>query len=415
VHILLGAITFTAPIAHTSTGRQKVSLHRETPTSGLQSLSSSEIKFLNLEVEYSSMQAVQSDQLKAGQLYKIPFLFVIPEFTSMGFARTWDDEEPLKNWHALLPPSINSSTRRSCRSSAITSTTPGRIQYSIVVNAYQESSTSGVQCFGSAQREIHISSRPWQVNLLDISPFVRSSEYPRQRFTKGLLRRTVATLILKPSYPPLGYHAIGQRTDDRISFQGEFKLIAWFKTQSGNVKMPRIAASSGRLHEMTSYRLNALSVADPFSGHSTKNVVEIQITQTHAHHWSTEEDWYEASECPFTELASEPTHTMIGSQEIVIAWRWLTHSEVCPSFSSALISRWYNARIKILYTGLDAYTTRTLECEFPIKLSVQPFYQSSEDAPIHQVPAYSEVALLLEESRVSIDNASEGPPPYNRL
>lgn len=222
---------------------------------GFQPRSKSEIRFLNVEINYSAAQAIGTDCFKSCQLYTVPFQFLIPEFISMGFARSWSQEETLKDWHALLPPSVNSSVQSNFWTRGSSHAEPGKIQYLISATVYNATDNHRLYCIGSERREIRLRSRPWQTSLLDNAPFIEAEVSRQQTLSKGFLHRSLGNLLIRPVTPNLGHHFIGRSVNrNEISFEGTCAMMIEFTSRLAGTRPPRLTSTRGEMFQTTSYR-----------------------------------------------------------------------------------------------------------------------------------------------------------------
>jgi hypothetical protein len=375
-------------------GVQEVVLPRDVAHPGLQSRIKSAIKFLNIEIAWDAVQAIGSDQFVADQLYRVPFEFRIPEFMSTGFARSWSQQEALWNWHAILPPSVNAPVAPQFWSCGASHDGPGKIQYTVSVAVYRATQDLRLHCIGFGKREIRLRSRPWQTNLLDISPFVEAELSCQKVFTSGLLRRPLGILVCRPVTPPKGHHALGRLNGDRkISFAATFIMSTRFTSHNAKTQPPRLKSMYGEMRETTSYRPEVTTV-NPLHGHRVHHKSEIEIIQKGAEHWVTDDvsvlhaSGYEDQ----NDSQGGIEHPVAALQKTAVTWTWSTHERFAPSFSTALMSRWYDVQIWVTYVDQASRTEQSLRCSFPTKLSVEPSHHSVNDNPLSSVPAYSAYA-----------------------
>jgi hypothetical protein len=380
---------------------------------GLQTRSKSEIKFLNVEINYTAAQAIGTDCFKGCQLYRVPFQFLVPEFISMGFARSWNQEEALKDWHALLPPSVNSSMQSNFWTHGSSNAGPGKIQYQISAAVFNATENHRLYCIGSERREIRLRSRPWQTSFLDNAPFVEAGVSRKQTLSKGLLYRSLGSLSTRPVEPHLGNHFIGRTvSENEIAFEGTCTMEIEFTSHRSGTGPPRLTSTRGEMRQTTSYRQEAITLADPLQGHQICHSSDIEIVQTKAEHWEVGSNPIALQSCDAQARSyHESRKTMVASQRLTLIWRWSTKGSFAPSFSTALMSRWFAIHVWITYMDLDSNTAKEIQCTFPAKLSVEPSCHSIDDKPLQTLPAYS-APIYTEESSESWLESSDTPPSY---
>jgi hypothetical protein len=371
---------------------------------------------LNVEINHSAVQAIGTDCFLSCQLYRVPFQFLVPEFISLGSARSWSQQETLRDWHALLPPSVNSTAQSHFWTRGSSYAGPGKIEYLISAVIYRATDNHRLYCIGSERREIRLRSRPWHTNFLDNSPFVEADSNCQQTLNSGLLQRSLGSLVIKPILPDLGHHFIGRLVgEDTISFEGTCAMNIEFTSHRAGTPPPRLSSTRGEMRQSTSYRPDAITLAGPLQGHRVRQSSNVEILQTKAEHWelfpdSATSQSYGAQARSHNESKRGP----IAVQRLTVTWRWSTNGTFAPSFSTALMSRWYAIHVWVAYIDLNSKAGKEILCAFPTKLSVEPSCHSIDDKPLQTLPAYSASVITGESSEPWLE-LRDGPPSYEAL
>jgi tRNA (Thr-GGU) A37 N-methylase len=331
----------------------------------------------------------------------------------MGFARSWSQREALKEWHALLPPSFSPNSRSLGIATLWKQNEPGRIQYTISASSYQALDYTNVTCIGSGKREVHLRSRPWQIDLLDNTPFVDTKPSRHRSMFEDLFRRTLGALSLESPGPSRGHHFTGHLNNEgTIIFVGTLPITVRSTHQDPNIQAPRLLSVAGEIHELTTYRSEAISVANPLDGHRVCHKSKMTIARTQAGHWenglalTAETDAEEQAE-----TTSERVDVDTSTQKISIDWRWCATACFTPSFSTALISHWFEVHLEVQYLRPNSNATLTLRGVFPTKLSVEPSSFSVHDNPPQGIPDYKSI-ILASDQGWSNSIVTEDPPSY---
>lgn len=174
--------------------------------------------------------------------------------------------------------------------------------------------------------------------------------------------------------------------------------------QSG-LRAPRIVFISG-------YRNEAITLADPLQGHRVCQKSNIEIVQTRAEHWEVGSNPVTSHSCDAQARSHhESGEKLVASQSLTLTWRWSTEGRFAPSFSTALISRWFAVHVWVTYMDLNSNAGKEIQCTFPVKLSVEPSCHSIDDKPLQTLPAYS-APIFTEESSGTWLESSDIPPSY---
>lgn len=308
----------------------------------------------------------------------------------MGFARSWSQREALKEWHALLPPSFDSRLQSRGIVALWKQDEPGGIQYTVSASLYQALSRKNATCIGSSEREVRLRPRPWQVELLDNTPFVDTERYRYKSLFRGLFRSPLDILSLESPSCFRGRHFTGQLSSEgTMIFVGILPIVAYSKHQEHTGQAPRLLSVAGEVHEFTTYRSEAMSVANPLDGHRVCHKSELSVVQTHASHWQNGFA-LAAGTSDEHQAVSTVNHMAIDTsvQKISIDWSWRADASFAPSFSTALISHWFEIHLEIRYARPDSNAPQTLRCVCPTKLSLEPSPLSVFDNPPQNVPSY---------------------------
>lgn len=393
-------------------GSQEVWLYRDTIHPGLQVRRKSTITFINLEIHHNALDVTGTRYPNVNQLYTVPFQFVVPELVPVGLAQTWSQTEALKEWHALLPPSFSPGVHSRGGIFNLRPDESGKVQYAISVSIFGTLGQQNSYCIGSSRREIRLRPRPWQINLLDNAPFLQTKPSRRQIFPGNFFRRSLETMSLETARPDLGHHSIGHLVQDQISFGGTLSAKCRLKRDDTNMQVPRLLSVTGKVHEFTTYRAEAMSEARPLEGHRVCRKAELTVARTHVTHWEPEpapETLTVNEDQPGTTFGNDIAADL--TQGVTIDWKWSTGADFTPSFSTALISHWFEICLEMKYENPGPAGGSSLRCNFPIKLSVEPSLLSIDDGPLEQIPRYLALTPIAGEGELDQDSL-EGLPSY---
>ncbi|KAK5117925.1 hypothetical protein LTR85_008699 [Meristemomyces frigidus] len=364
-------------------GIQETTLMRETTSRNGQTKLRSAIEFLKLSFDCSATELAQEEVLRAGKSYRVPFRFMLPEQVAIGFARYWPHEEALKGWHLLLPPSTNDVVSGHAHNFAgLGQDDLGQVHYSIVATVFGPPASDGpVVAVGKCERRIQVRPRPWQINLLDNAPFADNTCFLDHKsechgaFVTGIMRKRIGELRIQPSPPDLGYQAVGNAV-----VVMEVDLLP-----------PKFDSVKGELVQTALYLSTAMRMPDLKTGARSTERIPVRIAKTEASEWALDTAATDGS--ANLRCSNTQDGPACGSEEhwqdLTVHCEWSCSRQFAPSFSTALVSRWYTLPLDISYTEISSQVQKKFKSMVPIKLSVTPSRMSVIDAGIANVPRYS--------------------------